>query len=214
MSYDANGNGKPDDEWYELAGSEYANPQTIHDYSVTYTRPSNEKDDIPWQDNKGNEGYISKLSFHKQPYFPQWIEEYQLQFSGSRLPDNYVDESGNGMLYVLYAYPYGYADNHPNSSVDAQLDIAWAVKADGQPANLPGIHFVKVYNGMNQQCGWLGETSTEICGAEDLHPSAPTGIDQMSQEPRANSQKLFRNGQFYILRDNKQYTITGTIINN
>ena len=32
VSYDANGNGKPDDEWYELAGSEYSNPQTIHDF--------------------------------------------------------------------------------------------------------------------------------------------------------------------------------------
>jgi hypothetical protein len=26
-----------------------------------------------------------------------------------------------------------------------------------------------VYNGLNQQAGWLGETSTEIAGATDLH---------------------------------------------
>ncbi len=215
VSYDANGNGKPDDEWYELAGSEYTNPNTIHDYSITYTRPANEKGDIPWQDNKGNSGVITHLdAFHAQPYYPKWIESGTMQFTGARLPDNYVDELGNGMLYVLYSYPFGYADNHPNTNTQAQLDIAWAVKADGQPANLPGIHFVKVYNGLNQQCGWLGETSTEICGAEDLHPDAPTGIDQTSQEPKANSQKLFRNGQLYILRGNQTYTITGTIINN
>jgi hypothetical protein len=29
---------------------------------------------------------------------------------------------------------------------------------------------VKVYTALNQQAGWLGETSTEIMGAEDLHP--------------------------------------------
>ena len=27
-----------------------------------------------------------------------------------------------------------------------------------------------MYNGVLQQCGWLGETSTEVCGAIDLHP--------------------------------------------
>jgi hypothetical protein len=136
-----------------------------------------------------------------------------MQFTGARLPDNYVDELGNGFLYVLYSYPYGYADNHPNTNTEAQLDIAWAVKADGQPANLPGIHFVKVYNGMNQQCGWLGETSTEIIGAEDLHPDAPTGIERI-QHSVFSIQKILRNGQLYILRGNQTYTITGTIINN
>ena len=38
--------------------------------------------------------------------------------------------------------------------------------------NLPGVNFVKVYNAMNQYAGWIGETSTEVCGAEDLHPTA------------------------------------------
>lgn len=183
VSYDANGNGKPDDAWYELAGSEYNNPQTIHGYEVTYYRPDESHVPTPsasnpalidttyvrWEDNRNQSGYINQLTYHQQPYYPQWVEEESLTFSGSRLPDNYRDVAGDGSYYVLYAYPWGYADNHANRSAKAQLDIDWAVNADGTSANLQGIHFVKVYTALHQQCGWLGETSTEIMGAEDLN---------------------------------------------
>ena len=37
------------------------------------------------------------------------------------------------------------------------------------PVHLPGVDFIRVYTGVNQQCGWLGETSTELSRAEDLH---------------------------------------------
>lgn len=90
VSYDANANGKPDDEWYELAGSEYTNPQTIHDYSVTYRRAQEGKN------------------------YPQWIEEDSVTFTGCRLPDNYEDLSGVGTYYVLYAYPFGYHNSISN----------------------------------------------------------------------------------------------------
>ena len=36
---DVNGDGLPNDEWYELKGSEYGKPETIQDYAVTYFRP-------------------------------------------------------------------------------------------------------------------------------------------------------------------------------
>ena len=183
VSYDANGNGRPDDEWYELAGSEYHNPATQHGYSVTYYRPEpghvptpsvlypvlTDTTYIRWTDNLGGTGYMYELTYHNQPYYPEWIEAGSLTFTGSRLPDNYEDTSGEGTYYVLYAYPWGYADNHPNNNEAARLKIDWAVRADGSPANLPGIHFVKVYTAVHQQCGWLGETSTEILGAQDLH---------------------------------------------
>ena len=187
VSHDANGNGKPDDEWYELAGSEYTNPQTIHNYSVTYRRQDAGKT------------------------YPQWVEEETLTFTGSRLPDNYEDLSGEGTYYVLYAYPYGYADNHPNDSLQAQLDIDWAVDAEGHPVNLPGIHFVKVYTALHQQCGWLGETSTEIMGAEDLGMTTE-GMEVFSIQYSAFRKQLI-DGQLYIIRNNHTYTITGMIIN-
>lgn len=40
VSIDQNNNGLPDDEWYELAGSEYHKPETRHGFQITYTRPA------------------------------------------------------------------------------------------------------------------------------------------------------------------------------
>ena len=188
VSHDANGNGKPDDQWYELAGSEYTNPQTIHDYSVTYRRLE-----------AGNE-------------YPKWVEEDSMTFTGSRLPDNYEDLSGEGTYYVLYAYSYGYVDNHPNTDPKAQLDIDWAVDAAGNPVSLPGIHFVKVYTALHQQCGWLGETSTEIMGAEDLGMTTEGMEETVTGYGLPVTGKRLVNGQLYIIRNKQTYSLTGTII--
>ena len=34
------------------------------------------------------------------------------------------------------------------------------------------VDFIKVYTGVCQSCGRIGETSTEVAGARDLHPDA------------------------------------------
>lgn len=183
VSIDKNGNGVPDDEWYELAGSEYYKPGTLHNYSVTYYRtpdnhtatpipqsPITDSSYILWEANDGTTGYIEKNSYHRQDYFPKWINNEQMTFSGTRLASNGVDESGTGSYYVLYAYDWGYADNHPNEVEDKScFNIDWAVDKNGNHVQLDGVDFIRVFTGVNQSCGWLGETSTEICRAEDLH---------------------------------------------
>lgn len=182
VSADVNGNGIPDDAWYELAGSEYQKPSTIKNYEITYYRPDEAKTPVPgtdpsitdstyvrWTDNQGGEGYLSKLTYHKQAYYPQWLSGETLSFRGTRLADNAVDESGNGSYYVLYAYDWGYADNHPNDSEKSNFKIDWAVDAEGNPVHLQGIDFIKIYTGVNQFNGWLGECSTEVAGVTDLH---------------------------------------------
>jgi len=185
VSYDANGNGEPDDEWFELAGSEYNSSNTIKNYQITYYKPiENPKELVNntyqrWTDNQGTEGYIPRNATHSQPYYPQWISDETLSFEGTKLANNAVDVSGNGSNYVLSAYPWGYVDNYPNNDDRSKLNIEWAVDADGNPVHLPAIHFVKVYTGLNQTCGWIGETSTEVMGAEDLHPSAVLSIKQI-----------------------------------
>ena len=187
VSYDANCNGIPDDEWYELAGSEYRSPQTSHRYSMTYFRPDplraivadedNSLDDvfyIRWIDNQGSEGYMSKNIFHNQDYYPKWIDSDEMSFQGSLLAPNGQDISGYGTYYVLYSYPWGYVDNHPNEYTDLNsFDISWAVDSEGNHVNLPGADFIRVYTGVNQFCGWLGETSTELSRAQDLHITLP-----------------------------------------
>lgn len=73
VSYDTNCNGLPDDEWYELAGSEYYKAETRHNYTITYRRPDPdripEEDDsgflddinyIPWSDSDGASGHMAK----------------------------------------------------------------------------------------------------------------------------------------------------------
>ena len=59
-------------------------------------------------------------------------------------------------------------DSRPNH-LDPGVKIEWAVNKDGDPVELAMIDFVMVYTGLNQYCGWLGETSTEIIGGMDLN---------------------------------------------
>ena len=181
VSYDRNCNGIPDDDWYEIAGSEHSCPATIRNYSITYHRPDPDREIISqgslvdinyivWEDSEGTCSSMPKNNFHRQEYYPAWVEDDALTFSGTRLADNGVDASGTGAYYILYCYDWGYADNHPNDYADLNsFDILWAVDKDGMPVVLPGVDFVKVYTGINQYCGWIGETSTEICRAQDLH---------------------------------------------
>ena len=55
-----------------------------------------------------------------------------------------------------------------------------------QPVSLDFVDFVRVYSGLNQTVGALGETSTEVSGAEDLHLEESiaaiiaTGIDDIN----------------------------------
>lgn len=188
VAYDANGH--PDeDEWYEIAGSSHLgrheawlgqvseagnDTQTVENYAITYHRPETEpsgnvKAYIRWTDNEGASGFLAKNTYHKQPYFPQWIEDTELTLRGTRLPQNGMDLSGEGSNFAHYRFAYGYADNAPNTDDVSAIDIGWAIDAQGQPAGLPGADFIRIYTGVNQQNGWIGECSTEVMGMEDLH---------------------------------------------
>ena len=185
VSIDINQNSLPDDPFYELAGSEYSMPSTVHQYSLTYHRtptnhtPQPDKENsltdstyIQWTDNQGLTGYLHKNTFHTQEYFPQWFADSALTCVGSRLPNNAYDPNGKGAYWVQSPFDYGYADCHPNdSTARCSFDIDWAVTDDGNPIHLPCVDFVRVYTGVFQQCGWTGEISTEISHARDLNIS-------------------------------------------
>lgn len=193
VAYDSNGNGKPDDnEWYEIAGSAHedvtkelwyikadttGNDVKLHrNYEITYHKPSAEPTTaeaklqyVKWEDNKGNSGYKVKNGFHNQPYYPEWIQSDKLTFRGTRLPENGINEGGKVAYFVCYKFDYGYADNELNAKDDSAIDISWAVNSKGEKVHLPGVDFIKIYTGVNQENGWLGENSTEVMGVEDLH---------------------------------------------
>jgi hypothetical protein len=183
VAYDRNKNGKPDDnEWYEIAGSEYFKNTTVKDYSIIYFKPNENKPPVPgsefwqtdteyikWQDNLGNLGFKTKNTFHVQSYYPMWLNDTSYSFTGTKLMNNYYDQSGTGSYWVGKSYDFGYADNAPNNDEASNIDISWAVDKTGKYVKLPGIDFVKVYTGVNQEAGWLGEVSTEVAGAYDLY---------------------------------------------
>ena len=183
VSIDINQNGLPDEPFYQLAGSEHANPNTLHHYSLTYYRtpadhtPQPDKKNsitdttyIHWTDSHNQTGYLHKNTFHTQEYFPQWLADSTLTFVGSRLPDNAYDPNGKGAYWIQQPFEYGYADCHPNDSIArCSFDIDWAVTDEGKPIYLPCVDFVRIYTGVFQQCGWTGEISTEISHARDLH---------------------------------------------
>ena len=217
VSKDVNGNGKPDDPWYEISGSCDVDSvgKVIYNYEVTYRQ--NSMKDIPWTDNQGNSGTVDRLysyDNHLQEYYPLWLPD-GLTFKGTRLPDNMqnlsdqVDGSWSPYYYVLIGFRYGYADNLSNwtDKSDANswnyegcgIDISWAVDENRQPVDLDFVDFVRVYTGLNQKCpqpDWWGETSTEIQAAEDIHleasieaiKNAQTGIRSVIKDA---SQKRF-----------------------
>lgn len=174
VSQDTNGNGQPDDAWYELAGSadEDSIGKVIYGYAVTYTKQG-ELQNVPWTDTQGNTGRVPRNGFHTQEYFPLWLGD-ELSFSGTLLPTNARNTSATAQNWVLSALRYGYVDNLPNTdSIGNSFNLDWAVDPlTRQPVSLTHADFIRVYTALNQVCGWIGETSTEITGAEDLHLEA------------------------------------------
>ena len=173
---DANSNGFPDDTWYELRGSDWDEPSTIHGYSVTYFRPSAPGQPVEWRDEFGNTGTIGYLkAFHKQDYYyPAWIKEDSYTLTGTRLASRTQCDPETG-FWVNLPFPWGYADNmgEDSTALDGmpqanRFRISDAVDEEGNPVELRSISFVKVQTGVLAQAGPLGEVSTEILGFYDL----------------------------------------------
>ena len=209
VSYDSNHNNQPDDQWYELAGSDYYKASTLHSYEITYYKPrGNEPDDtyIRWSSNDSAEpsGYVKRNTFHRQSYWPEWIDGNEIKFSGSRLAKNAYMENNTWLQRML---AWGYVDNRPNTE-DPGFKIDWAVDANGNPVQLNQISFVKVYTGVNQYCGDLGETSTEIIGAEDLHPTS-AGVEGITDEHHI---ALLGSGNGLLQLDNGTETAVSGIL--
>lgn len=173
---DENGDGKPNDTWYELAGSETGKEETIRGYQVTYFRPSAPGMSVEWIDNMGNSGTIDYLkTFHKQDYYyPEWITAESYTLKGTRLKERNYDKSGNGSMWIQPPYDWGYADNYSSidrltegdgsdtAAVANGFDISNAIDHKGEKIALKFIDFVKVQTACNTKSGWIGENSTEV----------------------------------------------------
>jgi hypothetical protein len=145
---DENGNGEPDDTWYELAGSETGKPTATQRYALAYTvgnlcidHTGAQVEEFPYSTYYGD-GFG----------FPQEPGAYVI-YSGTRLLDNtYTTE---GIIYNP-GYEWGYVD-----SGGPYFRISDAIQQDGSPANLDYIDFVRVQTAVIKHAGILGEISTE-----------------------------------------------------
>jgi len=174
VSRDTNGNGLPDDTWYELAGSIYDSTAIIKKYSITYYNPKAIAD-VPWKDNQGHTGAVLSNISHNHPYYPSFAaNQDSITFTGTLLPNTYSLKEGTG-IYQNLAFSWGYSDSwslkddYPDNYYNS-FDISQAVDENGNKVTLPAIDFVKVYTGQNNPGNsMLGEISTEVRGAADLH---------------------------------------------
>lgn len=171
---DKNGNGVPDDEWYELKGSEYGEKGFVRDFVVTYFRPSNPNSEVKWKASDGSEGTIDwNGEFHQQEfYYPSWIKEDSYTLSGSMLPVRLVQKE-NG-VWAFLPFEWGYVDNMGSDAAVEEVNgkrllmnyfkISDAVDHEGNAVNLEFIDFIKVQSGVLGKSQVIGEVSTEVCG--------------------------------------------------
>lgn len=173
---DVNGNGLPDDEWYELKGSEWDASSPTGDYTVTYYRPTTSSLPVMWSDLDGGEGSVAYMgASHSQPsYYPSWVNERAYTLHGRLLPAHHSQDIVTG-FWSNAPYDWGYADNTGSDLVSSTagtggdpgvsltgFSIANAVLADGSPIRLAYIDFVMIQSAVLGQSGHLGEISTEV----------------------------------------------------
>lgn len=170
---DENGNGLPDDTWYQLRGSETGAEGTVENYSVTYYRPDSPQQPVKWTDSEGATGEVSYLkAYHKQDYYyPAWITADSYTLKGTRLKARNFQDPGNGN-WINPPYGWGYADNQGSDTQDTGkqwvgFKISNAIDAAGKSVNLPFIDFVKVQQSVMAQSGRLGENSCEVISIAD-----------------------------------------------
>lgn len=110
------------------------------------------------QDTTGN---AMKLTFNGVRLMPETNSSYV----GSTAPDDflfgYADCHINGTPSGAQVNPY----TTGRSAGGDPIDISWAVDENGKPVSLTAIRYVRVYTGVQQMNGIMGESSTEITAA-------------------------------------------------
>jgi hypothetical protein len=158
---DENGNGEPDDTWYELKGSETGKPETRQRLAMTYYKPEAANSNVLWMDNTGRSGSVDWNGYHQQQYYyPMFITEDHYMLTGTCLAST---AGVNGGLEVALCYDWGYVDNNSADSRRPanQFWIEDAIQVDGSLANLQYIDFVKVHTATTGKGAAVGEVSTE-----------------------------------------------------
>jgi hypothetical protein len=171
---DRNGNGIPDEMWYELTGSDETNPLTkpyiSRRYGVKWFKFAGEAEQneygqiiraICWVDGKGRAGVMPGGWPTDWGVSGDWVT-----YTGTIIRIGQGDD-----LHPHVDFPQGltgYVDCYNNGDQSYVFSKDVAIRVDGSPANLESIRFVKVQTGRFMYGGAVGEHSTEIVGATGL----------------------------------------------
>lgn len=174
VSQDDNGDGLPNDQWFELAGSAYGTEDETLEYAITYYRPPVPNSAVGWRDCFGEEGYIPYMSYwNPSPYYwMDWMPEAEYTYFGSRLADHSTYENG---FANMPPYAWGYVDNFGEDFIEGPAGkmgyykLSNARTWDGQPARLEYIDFVKIQTAQTGSTPNLGEISTEVYYIGECH---------------------------------------------
>ena len=102
----------------------------------------------------------------------------------STAPDDYLfgyfDCHPNGLRSGAQVNPYTTGRTGNDNSNGDPMDISWAVEADGTPKYLDAVRYVRVYTGVMQMNGIMGESSSELLGS---HKAVTNGTGAASTTP-------------------------------
>lgn len=188
VSYDRNGNGLPDDEWYEINGSLHNDASTIKNYKIAYKNPNNYTDaiNIDYIGNGETGMYYAAQSTNQwvpecghsgHSHWPVWIKDNTIEFTGTLLDWTFASKNLSGS--------FGYAkagaaatdfsnviDGDTDTASSNKMDLDWAKKLDGSDVKLKRIDFVRIYTGVIDYSNKAtGEISTEVLGSISLTPA-------------------------------------------
>ena len=174
VSQDDNGDGLPNDQWFELAGSEWGTANHATDCFITYYRPTAIRSATAWRDKDGNSGYVPYLSYWNphDTYWQPWVEGDERTYFGSRLADRSTYTNG---FSDIPPYAWGYVDNLGSDFIDGPAGkmnyfrLVTARDVDGAPANLGYIDFIKIQTAQIGSTPNLGDISTEVYYISDYH---------------------------------------------
>ena len=209
--------------WYHIAGSEHYEDETITNYQVTYTNPdlsfSGGAQDIPWTDNQGQTGAVKANSYHKQSYYPNpanyntptlTVSPTSLTLQGVKLKQRspafgYTDITAKDVApYNISSNPYQ-PYGQDNKAQGDPIDISWAVDENGVPVYLDEIKYVKIYTGVLEDAGGLGEVSTEVTGlarvAQDNSVQATADLTDISIIGGGQTKKPEMKSGQYVYED-------------
>ena len=193
-------------DWYELAGSEHYDANTLWNYEVTYHRT--ESGTVSFTDNQGRSETLVRagndFQYPNAEYYPlhKWTdaEKDSLTFRGTLLLGaNGLDFSQQDATAMSAAWGYTNLaspgslelDNDANYIVKAvnpyalpgmnngsnEFDLAWAVDTDGKPVYLDKVHYVKVQGGtLIQPTTTKDERSALLSTVAKMPVSADAGI--------------------------------------